>query len=69
MGLYTGDQCQYHVCSVEDYCLNGGTCYEGEGGNVSCICPHPYLGQHCDVDRCDVSVDKFSKIQFNFYSA
>ena len=45
----------YEVCSVPDFCANGGSCTSGGGvGQFECTCPSGYTGERCEelVDNC-----------------
>ena len=45
----------YDVCSVPDFCTNGGTCTPlGGVGQFECSCPMGYTGERCQdlVDNC-----------------
>ena len=38
-------------CSPDgfDVCRNGGSCSLDKNGNVKCVCPNEYHGQHCEI--------------------
>lgn len=36
-------------CMDDNYCLNGGTCIINESGQMICICPEGYYGDHCET--------------------
>ena len=45
----------YDICSVPDFCTNGGTCTPlGGVGQFECSCPMGYTGERCQdlVDNC-----------------
>ena len=47
-----GDQCQLNInmCNSNS-CMNGGTCVDGVGLEVSCYCSHDYTGTYCDETK------------------
>ena len=54
--LFPGNNCQSHI----DYCLsspcqNGGTCKSGTSG-YNCRCPSFYIGDNCELSKCEVIV-------------
>ncbi|KAL2077818.1 hypothetical protein ACEWY4_027322 [Coilia grayii] len=44
----------YQCCAAEggcasEPCMNGGSCMEGEGGDIYCSCPSHFFGSHCEL--------------------
>ncbi|KAM6910412.1 LOW QUALITY PROTEIN: brevican core protein [Xenentodon cancila] len=53
---------------LENPCLNGGTCVDGE--TISCICLPGYGGDLCqkDVEECELGWDKFQGFCYRHFS-
>ncbi|KAL0964333.1 hypothetical protein UPYG_G00322380 [Umbra pygmaea] len=37
-----------HVCSKEEPCQNGATCYTNASGEYTCLCPDSFHGRNCE---------------------
>ena len=38
-------------CVLNNICLNGATCQEVDGTNVSCLCPTGFTGERCETSK------------------
>ncbi|XP_014672260.1 PREDICTED: protein jagged-1-like [Priapulus caudatus] len=53
---WTGEKCDQHIPSCENYCKNGGTCHLKSDGLPECMCTPNFLGdkcQHCNKLKCE----------------